>query len=249
MSFKDHFSGHAADYARYRPVYPPALFAWLVSRCPHRALALDCGTGNGQAAIALAPHFDRVLATDASTPQVANARGPANVSFRVAAAEADVVAPASAALVTVAQALHWFDHDAFYAAAARALSPGGVLAAWTYELMRVSRDVDAIVNAFYRGPIDDYWPPERDDVEAGYRGILPGWPRIATPVFEVRAHWRAADALGYLGSWSAVRRCRAATGADPLAAVAPALAEAWGPHRRAVRWPLVLHAFRRPENP
>ncbi len=249
MSFKDHFSGHAADYARYRPVYPPALFAWLAAQCPHRALALDCGTGNGQAATVLAPHFERVLATDASAEQVANARGPDNVAFRVAPAEADVAEPGSAALVTVAQALHWLDLEAFYAAAARALSPRGVLAVWTYELMTVSRDVDAVVNAFYRGPIDGFWPPERNHVEAGYRGILPGWPRIAAPRFEVRANWRADDALGYLGSWSAVRRCRAATGADPLADVADAVRSAWGPHRRAVRWPLVLHAFRRPETP
>ena len=248
-AFKDHFSAHAADYARYRPAYPAALFMWLAARSPHRALALDCGAGNGQAAVALARHFDRVVATDASAQQIANARGPANVSYRVAAAEADAVPAGSAALVTVAQALHWFDHAAFYAAAARALSPGGLLAVWTYELMTVSADVDALVEHFYRTATDPWWPPERDHVESGYRGILPPWRRIAVPRFEVRADWRADDALGYLASWSAVRRCRAATGTDPVAALAPALHEAWGPLRRAVRWPLVLHAFRRPETP
>ena len=249
MSFKDHFSGHAVDYARYRPTYPRALFSWLADRAPHHALALDCGAGNGQAAVALAAHFDRVVATDASAQQVANARGPANVAFRVAPAEADAVPARAAGLITVAQALHWFDLAAFYTAAARALSRNGVLAVWTYELMTVSRDIDAVVDAFYRGDIDGFWPPERGHVEAGYRGILPDWPRIATPRFEVRAEWRAEDALGYLGSWSAVRRFRAATGRDPLGEVAPPLRAAWGAHRRSVRWPLVLHVYRRPESP
>lgn len=249
MSFKDHFSGHAADYARYRPQYPPALFAWLADRAPAQRLAVDCGTGNGQAANALAAHFESVVATDASAPQVAQARGPRNVRYAVAPAEADVVATGTADLVTVAQALHWFDTEAFYAAAARALAPGGLLAVWTYELMTVSAAVDATVLDFYRGAIDVYWPPERTHVEAGYRGILPDWPRVAVPRFEVRAEWHADDALGYLASWSAVRRCRRATGTDPVAAIADTVRKAWGPHRRSVRWPLVLHAFRRPSNP
>lgn len=249
MSFKDHFSGHAADYARFRPRYPRALFAWLADHAPARRLAVDCGTGNGQAASALAPHFSSVVATDASAPQLAQARGPGNVRYAVAPAEADVVAPGAADLVTVAQALHWFDTEAFYAAAARALAPRGLLAVWTYELMTVSATVDATVLDFYRGAIDAYWPPERAHVEAGYRGILPRWPRVAAPRFEVRAEWYADDALGYLASWSAVRRCRQATGTDPVAAIADALHGAWGPYRRSVRWPLVLHAFRRPSNP
>ncbi|MEM7806141.1 MAG: class I SAM-dependent methyltransferase [Pseudomonadota bacterium] len=249
MSFKDHFSGHAVDYARFRPLYPPSLFAWLASQAPARRLAVDCGTGNGQAANALAAHFERVVATDASAPQVAQAQGPDNVSYRVAPAEAEVVAAGTADLVTVAQALHWFDVEAFYSTAARALAPGGLLAVWTYELMTVSAAVDAAVLSFYRGAIDGYWPPERDHVENGYRDIVPAWPRVAAPRFEVRANWRADDALDYLASWSAVRRCRRATGQDPVGAFANTLRTAWGPQRRSVRWPLVLHSFRRPSTP
>ena len=51
--FKDLFSLQAADYARFRPVYPPELYAWLAAQAPARQLAVDVGTGNGQAAIAL----------------------------------------------------------------------------------------------------------------------------------------------------------------------------------------------------
>ena len=109
--------------------------------------------------------------------------------------------------------------------------------------------VDAAVLRFYRGAIDGYWPPERAHVENGYRDIVPAWPRVAAPRFEVRANWRADDALDYLASWSSVRRCRRATGQDPVGACAITLRTAWGPQRRSVRWPLVLHSFRRPSTP
>lgn len=245
-AFKDHFSGHAADYARYRPGYPPALFDWLAARAPSRRLALDCGTGSGQAAGALARRFEHVIATDASAEQIANAERFANVEYRVARAEAVVADNGAVDLVTVAQALHWFDVEAFYATAEAALAPGGVLAVWTYELMQVNREIDALIDDVYRGELDVFWPPERALVETGYRGILPRWPRIATPAFTVRMDWTVDDALGYLSSWSAVQRYRRALGRDPLAALAGPLRAAWGSRRRGVLWPVVLHAFRRP---
>ncbi|HYG65995.1 MAG TPA: SAM-dependent methyltransferase, partial [Thermoanaerobaculia bacterium] len=64
MTFKDHFSGHAADYASFRPGYPAVLFERVAALPRHRRLAWDCGTGSGQAAVGLAEHFERVIATD-----------------------------------------------------------------------------------------------------------------------------------------------------------------------------------------
>src|SRR5271155_781134 len=113
-AFKDHFSGHAADYRAFRPTYPPELFAFLASVAPGRDLAWDCGTGSGQAAVPLADHFARVYATDASAEQVANADPHPRVEYAVAPAENGPLADGSADLVLVAQALHWFDHDRFY---------------------------------------------------------------------------------------------------------------------------------------
>ena len=57
MSFKDRFSGHAAEYALYRPHYPKELFQYLASLAPNRDAAWDCATGNGQAAEMLAEYF------------------------------------------------------------------------------------------------------------------------------------------------------------------------------------------------
>ena len=135
MTFKDHFSKQAADYAKFRPQYPPELFEYLGGIAPQRKLAWDCATGNGQAAIALASVFERVIATDASEAQIANAEAHAHVEYRVAPAENSGIESDTIDLVMVAQALHWFDLDRFYAEVMRLLKPGGIFAASASQIL------------------------------------------------------------------------------------------------------------------
>lgn len=246
MAFKDHFSGHASAYADARPHYPPALFVWLAGQCDGRALAWDAGCGNGQASVALAAHFARVFASDPSATQIAAAQPHARVDYRVEPAEAPTLAPASADLVTVAQALHWFDLDAFYAAVRRVLRPGGVFAAWCYGLSTVSPDVDAVYGELYDGLLDPYWPPERRHVENGYAELRFPFRPIAPPALAMTQDWTLAQYLAYLRSWSAVQLYRKARGEDPVALIEAPMARAWGDAeaRRAVRWPLSFRAGR-----
>jgi SAM-dependent methyltransferase len=244
-SFPDHFSRVAADYAASRPRYPEALFSWLASLAPGRGLAWDAGTGSGQAAIALAGHFDRVIATDASAEQIAAAIPHERIEYRVAPAERSGLAAASADLATAAQALHWFDVPAFNAEAARVLRPGGVLAVWTYALPVLDdAALDAELAAFHAG-VRAWWPAERRLVETGYRTVPFPFPEIAAPAFDMTAEWDLARFLAYLGTWSAVTRYRGATGTDPVAG-ASAFAAAWGRSGevRTIRWPLSLRAGR-----
>ncbi len=246
--FKDHFSTLAADYASYRPRYPARLFADLAAVAPGHALAWDCATGNGQAAGGLAAHFREVLATDASAGQIAAAAGPANVRFAVAPAAASGLPDASADLILVAQAAHWFDLPAFYAEAARVLRPGGVLALLTYSGVRINAALDPLLREYHQVTMGPWWPPERAHVENGYRDLPFPWPELDFPPQEMTADWTLPQLLGYLGTWSSTSRCRAATGADPLLPLAAALAPHWGDPDRplTVRWPLPVRLGRRP---
>ena len=247
VAFKDHFSAVAADYASARPEYPDALFAWIASIAPTRAMVWEAGCGSGQASRGLAAHFDRVHATDPSAQQVAQASAPANVRFAVEPGERCSLPDASVAAVCVAQALHWFDRDAFFAECARLLRPGGVLVAWGYQDIEVPSDV-AGANAGLQDEIRDYWPPERALIDAAYAGFAWPFDRVAAPAFELQVLWTLPRLLGYFSSYSATRRCRDATGRDPVAAHAPALAAAWGDPEapRALRWPMFVHARRKP---
>src|SRR5438105_4357655 len=137
VAFKDHFSNQAADYARFRPRYPREMFEYLGTISPGRKLAWDCATGNGQAAVELAEVFDRVIATDASEKQIANAQPHERVEYRVAPAEESGIESGTIDLVMIAQALHWLDLARFYAEARLVLKPGGVLAASAYNLLHI----------------------------------------------------------------------------------------------------------------
>jgi SAM-dependent methyltransferase len=245
--FKDHFSGHADVYRDARPTYPPQLFAWLAEQAPDRRLAWDVGCGNGQATVALAERFARVVGSDPSAAQIANAAPQANVEYRVEPAEQSSLADASASLVTVAQALHWLDHARFFPEVKRVLKPRGVFAAWTYaDVSTGDAAIDAVKNRVYVELTGPYWPPERVYVDAAYRTLPFPFAEIAAPPFPMIARWNVEHFLAYLRSWSATQRYIKAKGHDPVALVEAELRAAWGdPARvREVRWQFHLRAGR-----
>jgi hypothetical protein len=246
MPFQDHFSSRSAGYAVFRPTYPPELFAWLASIAPGRRLAWDCATGNGQAARGLAPHFDSVIATDASADQVRRAEPIANVSYRVATAEQSGLDPGEVELITVAQALHWFDRLGFWAEARRIAVPEAVLAVWMYNLPTVDPAIDRLVHRFYRETVGPYWPGDRVLVDQEYRTIALPFPEIAPPPFSMAAEWTLAHFVGFLRTWSAVARYFEARGHDPVDAFEREVAPLWGGDAslRLVRWPLHLRVAR-----
>jgi ubiquinone/menaquinone biosynthesis C-methylase UbiE len=248
MTFKhDHFSRVASAYADFRPRYPEALFQWLATLPADRQRAWDVGTGSGQAAIELVKYFKHVVATDLSASQLEAAIPNPSVSYRTAPAEASGLESASIDLVTVAQALHWFDLDLFYAEVNRVMRKGGVVAVWTYGIFQVD---DATLNdtltRFYHGVAGPWWPKNRTMVETGYRTISFPWQEITPPAFAMTAEWDLNQLVGYVGTWSAIILRRNQTGADGAQELLGELAPAWGDPlaKRIIRWPLSVRAGR-----
>ena len=245
-TFKDHFSSASDRYAAYRPDYPAALFAWLAGLCADHDLAWDCATGSGQAALGLAPHFRRVVATDASAEQIRHAVPHPLIDYRVAPAEASGLADHGVDLVTVAQAAHWFDLPRFYAEAARVLKPGGAIAVWGYGRMLLPGEMDALFQRFYAETVGPYWPPERALIDDAYRSLDFPFAEIEAPAFAIEVEWTLPRLMDYLSTWSAVKRYQAARGRDPLPALLAELRSLWGDPEaaRALQWPLFLRAGR-----
>lgn len=212
--------------------------------CRSHELAWDCATGNGQAAHSLVPFFRQVIGTDASEQQIASADPANELEFRVARAEDSGLPDHTVDLITVAQALHWFDIDAFFAEADRVLKPGGILAFWCYQNCLVDDDVDSIVLDIF-AEVDDYWPPEREIVEAEYPTIAIPFDDVDIGEFCMVADWRADQLLDYMRTWSATQRFLAAQGHDPVESHADALRAAWGSGSRQVHWPIVLRVGRK----
>lgn len=248
MTFHDHFSERASAYARFRPSYPEALFAWLAEQSPHRTLAWDAGTGSGQAATGLARHFARVVATDPSHAQLAEARPDPRVEYRPGVEGESGLPDRSVDLATAAQALHWFDLQSYYKEVARVLRPGGLLAVWCYGLHRVTPEIDRVFDRFYGETVGPWWPPERIEVETGYSRLPFPWPETTPPSLAITAELDLPGLLAYVATWSAVRRKISATGTDPVAELGKELPLSWGDPStvRSVRWPLSIRAGRAP---
>jgi SAM-dependent methyltransferase len=248
-SFKDHFSGVAADYAAARPEYPDALFDAIATVVPMQAQVWEPGCGSGQATRGLASRFAHVHATEPSARQLEQhwaQPGNGRASLAVEPAERTALADGSVQLVAVAQALHWFDRERFFAECRRVLVPGGVLAAWGYaDFLAPEGMLDAVGD--FRARIDPYWPPERAQIDAHYAGYDWPFPAVPAPELWLEMEWNLAHFLRYLASMSASARCRAETGVDPVAHHAPALAAAWGDpdEVRTIQWPLFLHLRRK----
>jgi len=241
------FSAVAEDYARCRPSYPDGLFAYLASLTVRHELAWDCGAGSGQATLPLTRSFRQVVATDQSRAMLSRAPRLSRMYRCVATAEDAALRSGSVDLVTVAQALHWFEVQSFYREVNRVLLPGGVLAVWSYGNPQLEQgQIDSALTRFYHDVVGPYWRPERRHVESGYRTLPFPFAELDAPSFVLEQRWTLAQLLGYVGTWSATQEYREVTGRDPLEALANQLGRLWESNTRTVRWPLMLRVGRRP---
>ena len=244
-SFKDHFSSLANEYSRYRPRYPEELFRYLSTLAPRHDLALDCATGNGQAAHGLAPFFNRIIATDASAQQIAHAYPHERITYAVASAEHSPAESSSVDLVTIAAAIHWVEFEKFYAEVNRVLRPGGIFAAWSYLRSTISPDIDRVCEK-YREIIHEYWPPERQYVEEEYRTIPFPFDEIVPPSFTLHQEWTMNELIGYWETWSASKKYLEHNNVSPVDKIRKELETVWRDPsvKRSIRWVLFFRIGR-----
>jgi SAM-dependent methyltransferase len=239
-SSRNWFDQGGQAYARFRPDYPLQLAAFLASMAPNDGLALDVGCGNGQLALQLASHFTAVVGLDPSGDQIANAVPHERIRYQCAPAEQLPLPDHSVSLVTAAQAAHWFDLPAFYAESRRVAVQGGILALISYGVLRLGPGLDGRFSRFYREEIGPYWPAERKLVDTGYASIDFPFVEFSAPPMEIRLEWNLTELLGYISTWSAVRRAREAGREDVLLSFANELADVWGDFnvKRSIAWPI-----------
>ena len=213
---KDNFSEQAKLYASFRPHYPAALYDFLFKHVKHFDRALDVATGNGQVAIVLAEKFKEVYATDISDKQLSEAPKLRNIIYKKEAAEQTTFPDNYFDLVTVAQAIHWFDFDKFYNEVKRILKPAGTIAVIGYALVRINAKIDSWLDNFYENILGTYWDKERKYVDENYRTIPFPFNEIESPLINIEYKWNKAQFIGYLNTWSALQHFVKQQGQHPL---------------------------------
>jgi trans-aconitate methyltransferase len=186
------FSGEVSEYyQRFRRGYPPSVAGALaeVFALTRDDVVLDLGCGTGQLTRVLAPSIGAVLGMDPEPAMLAQARqatAEPNVSWLLGAdtdlgALTAALGPGRLAAVTVAQALHWMDHERLFAAVRPLLRPGGGVA--------------VVTNGAPLWLQDTAWSAALREVVSGYLGT----PLHRTCGTDAASQERYADALSAAG--------------------------------------------------
>ena len=238
---KDNFSRQADIYAKYRPGYPPELFDFILSSVKERNNAWDCATGNGQTAKELAPYFSKVFATDISARQLEQATVAPNIIYSVQPAEETNFPDHRFDLVTISQALHWLQFDAFYKEVKRVTKPGGWIAAWMYSMPEISPVIDEwLVVHFYKDTVGSYWDYERKYVDDNYATIPFPFDEISCPPFHIHFEWTLQELEGYINTWSALQKFISKNGFNPVGDFMKKIEPLWEGERMPVSFPVSM---------
>ena len=237
---KDNFSVQASGYSKFRPQYPDDMIEYLVSFVRNKSVALDVATGNGQVAHKLSVYFKKVYATDISQNQLDNAVQRANIIYKKESAEETTFQNQQFDLITVAQAVHWFDFDSFYKEIYRILKPDGIFVVLGYGLFSTNEDSDKIIHHFYNTIIGPYWDPERKYLDENYETIPFPFDEIKTENFENHFNWSFEELIGYLETWSATQNYISKNNQNPLDLIREKLKISWESSDKKVTFPLLL---------
>ncbi len=124
---EEKFTGKADFYDKYRPSYPDSLIDWLYEKTNADTVA-DIGAGTGKFTACLLKKPWKITAVEPNPDMSEKLGRLKGITVINASAENTSIEQGSIALVTAAQAFHWFDEELFKKECKRILKPGGKLA-------------------------------------------------------------------------------------------------------------------------
>ena len=204
MEINQQFSACAEDYSIIRPSYPQALFSWLSSQLTQQNVAIDCGTGNGQAAVQLCPYFKKVYALDSSHAQLVHSMKHPSITYLNINSENIDTINEPVDLIISACAAHWFDLDVFYAACKKVMHSNSLIAIWSYSWpIAIDKKVNTILDGL-KSTLEPHWSAESRMHINGYEDIFFPFPSIKAPQLSIEAEWTILDLVRFLGTWATI---------------------------------------------
>jgi len=239
----NNFSEQSALYAQYRPRYPKELLNEIYRHVVRKHNVWDCGTGNGQLADKLALKFQKVYATDISKEQLDRAILKNNITYIQNSAENPIFENEMFDLITVAQAIHWFDFELFYEEVLRTSKKNGVLAVIGYGRLKTDSKTTKTISDFYDKMFKSHFSENREYVEKGYRTIPFPFEEIGYFEYSSTYDWELKELQGYLQSWSAVQKFREINKFDPTEKIITKMSTTWT-SKKTIEFPVFLRLGR-----
>ena len=238
---KDNFSAQSDQYIKFRPSYPNRLYNFLLALVETKHTAWDSGTGNGQVAGELSKYFHKVYATDISEKQIKNAIRRDNIFYKVESAEKTSFPEDTFDLITIAQAIHWFNFNDFYIEVKRTIKPDGIIAVIGYGLIETDEDTNEIISHFYKTILGASWDKERKYIDENYQTIPFPFNEIESPILNNTFEWTFEQLIGYFETWSAVQHYIKIKKENPIDLIKKDLKETWKTGLlKSVRFPILL---------
>lgn len=232
---------NSKEYLKFRPVYPDSLVSYIGSLKPADSTVWDCGTGNGQLAFLLSDHYKIIYASDISEVQINHAKQKQNIKYKVTTAENSGFEDAFFDLITIAQAIHWFDFDLFYSEVRRVSRTGALICICGYGNIETKDESMPIINHLYSETLNGYWDVQRKYIDESYKTIPFPFDELVVPEFEMKFEWSIDQLCGYLGTWSGLIKFSKETGENPIHEVYNKLTQLFSPdYKIKVRFPILL---------
>lgn len=237
----DLFSKQAGMYNKYRPLYPKELYDEILGLTKNHYCCLDCGTGNGQVSRYMADHFKKVYATDISENQLKRAEKKQNIRYIKERAEVTSFQNNQFDLITIAQAVHWFDLKPFYQEVRRIAKNNAIIAIWGYGLLKIGAPYDKLIKHFYHKTVGPYWNEQRKHIDSQYKSIDFPFEEIKlSRAYQIEQYMSLSELDGYFNSWSSVQNYLQSKKTNPVSGLVDELSNYWEDSRavKKVRYPI-----------
>ena len=204
------FDRWAELYSRVRPTYPARVYRVLLDAlgAARVAVAVDLGAGSGQSVAGLLPIADRVIGVEPSDALRAEAQaGYPQATFLPGSGEAIPLPPASASVVTVANAFYWMDMPATLREIDRVLVRPGAFMTYKYDFPRIH---DPAPDRVLRGHLGQHWDAHRSrrltdhDPTAELMRASGYFSAVTTPVVPYTLDYDARGFASFMSSTSYV---------------------------------------------
>ncbi len=238
-------------YSMYRPVYPETLIEYITELCVTKDKAWDCCTGTGIVANMLSARFNKIIATDISSSQIAHAILKNNIEYKVENIYDANIPKNSVDLIAVAQAFHWLDQLKFYNKVREVMKPCGTLAIWCHspypdEIADVTKKyLSLVIESLPKDEMTVYMK-NLAYIESGYAKIDMPFEIRNYKLFEMIQQWDMYRYVGYLESISASNIYKEKYGHSAVVNIIDDLRKIWGNESKkmTLNWKIHLHTFR-----